>query len=273
MCKIAVIKVGGDVLLDSEESSGLASNIKELREGGWSIVILHGGGPQVNRLQNCHGLTAHKVAGRRITSKQDLTVVKQAIVGEVNVDLVSALVKVGLPAFGCHGASSSLIKAVKRPPMKVTGSDKLIDFGEVGDVIEINGKLLNGLLSLDLIPVIATLGISKGGRIFNINADTTVVQIAKTLKANLLLLTTQVGGVFIDFNDPATRIPEFNQQQAKQLIREKIIQGGMIAKVEEAIKLLEENVETIAIVSGKNEGAFVSVAKGNGEYGTRITRN
>lgn len=269
--KIAVIKVGGDVLLDPEESSGLADNIKQLRLNGWSLVVLHGGGPQVNRLQTCHGLTANKVAGRRITSIQDLLVVKQAIAGEVNVNLVSELSKVGLPAFGCHGASAGLIKAEKRPPVIITGGgDKPIDFGEVGDVTGINSKLLEGLLDLDVIPVIATLGVSDKGRIFNINADTTVVQIAKSLKAKLLLLTTQVGGVFKDLKQPESRITQVNQQQVRQLIEDGTIQGGMIPKVEEAMTLLSEGVETIAIVSGKHSGAFIAVAEGTGKYGTRI---
>jgi len=269
--KIAVIKVGGDVLLDPQESSGLAKNITDLRSKGWSIAVLHGGGPQVNRLQTCHGLVANKVAGRRITSEKDLQVVKQAIAGEVNVNLVSELTKLSLPAFGCHGASGGLIKAKKRPPVIVSGGgDKPIDFGEVGDVTEINSELLLGLFDLDVIPVIATLGIDDSGRIFNINADTTVVQIAKSLKAKLLLLTTQVGGVFKDLNDPNSRIKEVNRDQANTLIKEGIIQGGMIPKVEEAITLLSEGVETIAIVSGKNQGAFISVANGTGEFGTRI---
>ncbi len=271
MKKIAVIKVGGDVLENKEESSGLASNIKDLRDQGWSIVLLHGGGPQVNRLQELHGLVANKVAGRRITSKKDLLVVKQAIAGEVNVNLVAELIAIGLPAFGCHGASGSLIRATKRPPVKITGGGDLpIDFGEVGDVKKINGELLTGLLELDIIPVIATLGVSDKGEIFNINADTTVVQIAKTLKAKLLLLTTQVGGVFKELSDPDSRISQVNRKEANTLIEEGIIQGGMIPKVEEAMTLLSEGVETIAIVSGKHHGAFLAIADGTGKYGTRI---
>ena len=269
--KIAVIKVGGDVLLDPLESRGLAKNIADLRSQNWSIVVLHGGGPQVNRLQTCHGLVANKVAGRRITSKKDLQVVKQAIVGEVNVNLVSELSKLSLPAFGCHGASGGLIKATKRLPVIVSGGgDKPIDFGEVGDVVSINSELILGLLDLDIIPVIATLGIDDDGRIFNINADTTVVQIAKSLKAELLFLTTQVGGVFENLDQPTSRIKEVNRKQANQLIKDGIIQGGMIPKVEEAMTLLSEGIKTIAIVSGKHHGAFISVVEGNGLYGTRI---
>ena len=271
--KIAVIKVGGDVLLDEQERRGLANNIKDLHENNWSIVLLHGGGSQVNRLQKLHGLIPNKVAGRRITSEKDLLVVKQAIAGEVNVNLVSELTRLGLPAFGCHGASAGLIRAQKRPPVLISGGgDKPIDFGEVGDVIGINSKVLFGLLDLHLIPVIATLGIGQDARIFNINADTTVVQIAKSLKANLLLLTTQVGGVFKDLNNPESRVEKINREQANELIDQGIIQGGMIPKVEEAMTLLDEGVETIAIVNGKTSGAFLSVADGTGEFGTRVIK-
>jgi acetylglutamate kinase len=269
--KTAVIKVGGDVLLEQQEREGLAQNIKDLRSHGWRVVVLHGGGPQVNALQEKHGLTANKVAGRRITSEADLVVVKQAIAGEVNVNLTAELVKFGLPAFGCHGASGCLVEATKRPPVIVTGAgDQPIDFGEVGDVAKINDHLLSGLLGLDVIPVIATLGISSEGRVFNINADTTVVQIARAIKADLLLLTTGVGAVFEDLKKPETRIKQVNREQAKELIDNGIIQGGMIPKVEEAMTLLSEGVESIAIVSGRNPGAFLSIANGDGEYGTKI---
>lgn len=269
--KIAVIKVGGDVLLDQQEREGLANNIADLTKENWQVVLLHGGGPQVNALQEKHGLTPNKVAGRRITSEADLVVVKQAIAGEVNVNLTSELIKAGLNAFGCHGASGKLIQATKRPPVVVTGAGSApIDFGEVGDVAEINAELLKGLLALNVIPVIATLGVSEQGRIFNINADTTVVQIAKALQADLLLLTTGVGAVFKDLKQPDSRIKQVNRAQAKELIEQGVIQGGMIPKVEEAMTLLSEGVNSIAIVSGRNSGAFLSVANGTGESGTRI---
>lgn len=270
---VAVIKVGGDVLLDEAERSGLASNVKTLIEAGWHLVILHGGGPQTNSLQEKHGLVANKVAGRRITSLADLTVVKQAIAGEVNVDLVSLLLNAGVSAFGCHGASGRLVQAVKRPPRVMSGAGPdPIDFGEVGDVTGINTTLLNGLLALDQVPVIATLGVDESGRIFNINADTTVVQIAKALKADLLLLTTQVGGIFKDLKDPSSRIKNISSAEAKALIEDGTIVGGMIPKVEEAISLLDDGVDTIAIVGGKEAGAFVAVAQGTGSTGTRIHR-
>jgi len=273
---VVVIKVGGDVLLDEDERSGLAENVKDLYQLGWHVIILHGGGPQVNQLQLHHGLKPNKVAGRRITSSEDLQVVKQAIAGEVNVNLVSLLASVGLPAFGCHGASGMLIEATKRPPIRVSGQgDKLIDFGEVGDVLSINQELLSGLLALGQIPVIATLGMNKEGQIFNINADTTVVQIAKCVKADLLLLITQIGGIFKDITDVDSLITDINPEQARELITAGVIQDGMIPKVEEAIKLLDDGIQSIAIAAARRKGVFKALAEEQRDsvVATRIYKN
>ncbi|MET1255200.1 acetylglutamate kinase [Aliikangiella maris] len=269
---VAVIKVGGDVLLDPQELTGLCSNIADLFNNNWQIVVLHGGGPQVNALQQLHGLTPNKIGGRRITSSEDLVVVKQAIAGEVNVNLTSALLGAGLPAFGFHGASGHLIGATKRPPTLVSGHEDQgpIDFGEVGDITQVNVSLLNGLLTQNIIPVIATLGVSDTGKIFNINADTTVTKIAEALDADLLLLTTAIGAVFEDLHKPETRIQTVNPSQAHELIAKGIIQGGMIPKVEEALASLKHGVKSIAIVSGRQPGAFIAVAEGTGEFGTKI---
>lgn len=272
MVPIAVIKVGGDVLTDAAELSGLAVNIKELVDARWRVVVLHGGGPQVDRLQKLHGLVPNKVGGRRITSAADLRVVKQAICGEVNVDLVSSLLAAGVNAFGFSGASGHAIGAHKRPPRVVSGAgDEPIDFGEVGDVESINAELLGALLDLGLVPVIATLGVDASGRIFNINGDTTVVQVARSLRADLLLLTTRVGGIFVNLADPASRLGVISAAEARQMIAEGTIAGGMIPKVEEALSVLgPHSVQGIAIVGGRQPGAFLAVATQSGDHGTRI---
>ncbi len=272
---VAVVKVGGDVLQGQVERDGIAANVKDLVDAGWRVVVLHGGGPQTNELQEKHGLTPNKVAGRRITSEADLLVVKQAICGEVNVGLTQVLQQVGVNAFGCNGASGKLITASKRPPRVMSGAgEQPIDFGEVGDVVSINVELLNNLTEHDLVPVIATLGVEQdSGRVFNINADTTVVQIARALKADLLLLTTAVGAIYHDLDKPETRVAQINAQQAKDLIKQGVIQGGMIPKVEEAISVLEEGVKSIAIVGPQIKGAFLDVAKGEGSKGTNIRLN
>jgi len=272
---VAVVKVGGDVLQGQAERDGIAANVKDLVDAGWRVVVLHGGGPQTNLLQEKHGLVPNKVAGRRITSEADLLVVKQAICGEVNVGLTQELQNVGVNAFGCNGASGKLVTAVKRPPRVMSGAgDEPIDFGEVGDVVAVNAPLLNDLTGLGLVPVIATLGVeSDSGRVFNINADTTVVQIARALKADLLLLTTAVGAIYRDLDQPDTRISQINALQARDLIKEGVIQGGMIPKVEEALSVLEEGVKNIAIVGPQFKGAFLDVATGKGSKGTSIRLN
>jgi acetylglutamate kinase len=271
--KVAVVKVGGDVLLGDTERQGIAANVKDLVDNGWRVVVLHGGGPQTNRLQQKHGLVANKVGGRRITSEDDLVVVKQAICGEVNVELTQVLQQVGVNAFGCHGASGQLVQAVKRPPSVVSGGGPdPIDFGQVGDVVGINADLIHGLLDLGVVPVIATLGVeSETAKVYNINADTTVVQIAKALKADLLLLTTAVGAIYRDLDQPDSRISQVNVEQAQGLIAEGVIQGGMIPKVEEAISVLKDGVKHIAIVGPQIQGAFLAVAKGEGSKGTVIS--
>ena len=143
---LVVVKVGGDVLLDERQRVGLGQNIKDLVDDGCQVVVLHGGGPQVTTLQEQVGLKATKIAGRRVTSVKDLVVVVQAICGEVNVGLVSALVAAGVRAFGCHGASGQLVTAQKRAPMQVQGIADPVDYGEVGDVVAVDAGLLRSLL-------------------------------------------------------------------------------------------------------------------------------
>ncbi len=266
---IAVIKVGGDMLLNHDDRTGFASNLRDLVQAGWSCVVLHGGGPQLNALQESVGLKPTKIEGRRVTEKADLNVVKQALCGEVNVDLVASLIANGINAFGCHGASGKLIQATKRPPMTFAGHGE-VDMGEVGDVTAVNGTLLNTLLEVELVPVIASLGVSDGGRIFNINADTTVSAVAAELDADLLILSTMVGGIFEDIKRPESRISEVTPASAKQLIKEQIITDGMIPKVNEALALLEQGVGTIAIANASQKGGFLALSEGDDSFGTRL---
>ncbi len=271
--RLAVVKVGGDVVQSAAQLRGLGANIKELVDDDWDVIVLHGGGPQTTALQERLGMKAVKIGGRRVTSKDDLVVVTQAVCGEVNVALTCALLGAGVRGFGCHGASGGLIEADKRPPTVVPshGPDP-VDFGEVGDVLTVDEVLLRGLLHLGVVPVIATLGVSSlEGRAFNINADTVAVEIARTLQAELLLLVTAVGGVFTTLGDASTRIGTLTAARARALITEGVIAGGMIPKVEEALTLLDAGVGAVAILDAAAAHAFASAARGDGALGTRLT--
>lgn len=269
---IAVVKVGGDMLLSHVDRLGFAANIKDLIDADWNCVVLHGGGPQLNTLQKLHGLVPTKIDGRRITGDADLNVVKQALCGEVNVDLVSSLIEQGLDAFGCHGASGKIIQAEKRPLMDM-GEHGMVDFGEVGDVVGINVSLIEVLLKAEQIPVIASLGVNNMGRVFNINADNTVSAIARALNADLLILSTQIGGIFKDINKPESRIANVTPTLVKALIAEKIITDGMIPKVQESLNLLNEGVASIVIANASVKGGFLALANGNDHFGTRLVRD
>ena len=260
-----VIKVGGDVADDRERSLALANEIARLCDGGARVVLLHGGGPQVNRLQAALGLEPVKVGGRRVTRAEDLVVVEQAIVGEVNVALCSALIASGVRAFGCHGASGTTIVARKRPPRQVTGADAPVDFGEVGDVDKIDTRGLIALLDAGLVPVVATLGIAPDtGRVFNINADTTAVRVAAALQASLVMVTA-VGGVYRDLDDKDSRVEAVDAQGARALIDDGVIQGGMIPKIEEALSVIDQ---VGAVLIAAPDAIF---AAQEGRAGTRIT--
>ena len=266
---VAVIKVGGDMLLNHSDRHAFAVNVKDLVQAGWRCVVLHGGGPQLTALQALHGLVSNKVDGRRITNLADLKVVKQALCGEVNVDLVSALIRQGLSAFGCHGASGKMIQAVKRPPVDM-GEHGLVDFGEVGNVVTINKTLIETLLTADLVPVIASLGVGDCGRIFNINADNTVSAIACALKPDLLILSTKIGGIYRDINDPESLISNITPKLTEALISDNIITDGMIPKVQESLSLLSRGVPNIVITNAAKNGAFLALANGSGEIGSRL---
>ncbi len=270
---IVVVKVGGDVLLDRAQREGLGVNIRALVDAGATVAVVHGGGPQVTALQDKLGLVPRKVAGRRVTQPDDLVVVTQAICGEVNVGLVCTLLAAGVPAFGTHGASCGLVLAERRAPVRVKGEKGLVDYGEVGDVVGIDAELIVGLFDMGLVPVIATLGVSPTGRVFNINADTTAVAIATALHADLLLMVTAVGGVLADLNDASSRIATLTKKTAKQLIKDGTISGGMIPKVEEVLSILNEGVGAVAILGAQHDGSFVSALRGDGVLGTRFTHD
>lgn len=271
MNKTAIFKVGGDILLSEPQWRGLGASLSYLHKLGWRCVVLHGGGPQVNLLQTSLGITPNKVAGRRITSEEDLLQVKQAIVGEVNVKLCNYLQLYNLSVLGTHGATG-LIRASKRPPIEVSGVDGLVDFGSVGDVNQINTTLLDLLLDANFIPVIATLARNNTGDIFNINADTTAVAIARAMKADLLAMVTGIGGIYRDIDDADSLIKTIDAGTAAQLIEEGVITDGMIAKVQEALNVVDDGVGQVVITSMAREGNMKSLITSPESYeaGTRI---
>jgi acetylglutamate kinase len=265
---LALVKVGGEVVDDATHLAGLGRNIGALVTAGWYVVVVHGGGPQVTRLQERLGQKAIKVAGQRVTGPDDLAAVVAALAGTVNVALCSALLRAGVRAFGCHGASAALVGARHRPPVDVVGHGT-VDYGEVGDVVAVDDGLLRGLCGLGVVPVVATLGVEREtGRVLNVNGDAAAAAAAAALRADLLLLVTAVGAVRRHLDDPASRLPRLDRAAARALLADGTIGGGMIPKVEEALALLDRGVGRVAILDAFDDDAFFSVARGDDARGT-----
>ncbi|WAS97599.1 acetylglutamate kinase [Nannocystis punicea] len=270
----AVLKFGGEVIADAPALAAVLADVARLTAAGWKFAICHGGGPQANALQERLGLQPLKVGGRRVTDEATLQVMKYVLAGELSVDVVAAALAAGLGgALGISGVSAGLVSARRRPPTRVSGGgEELVDFGLVGDVVEIRTALIEHLWAGGYTPVINTLGVGLETAgfaypVYNINADTVSSAIAGALKVDHLFLMTGVPGVLRDKDDPSTRIARLSAAEARGAIEMKVIVGGMIPKVEEALANLALGIGAVHIL-GATAGALQAEAAGPGSVGT-----
>lgn len=271
MTQPLVIKFGGEIVESREDLANLVSSVKSLYEQNNQIILVHGGGPLATKLSKQMGLVPEMVGGRRVTNSETLDVMKMVLPGIINSNVLGILKKSSLPAISSSGIS--FIRSHKRPPKAVSGSDgKVVDFGFVGDIDEVDPTQLNWLLEGDFIPVVSPLTCDQNGTILNTNADTVAVQIAKACKASKLVLITKVGGVYQDINDNDSRFSSLTKDQAKKLIENGIIQGGMIPKLEEGFKLLSDQLESFHIVGTDTPETLANELSRPGSMGTAIIR-
>jgi acetylglutamate kinase len=265
-----VVKIGGEVV-GSGEAAVLAADLRELVSGGARVAIVHGCGPQATELQKRLGIETKQVAGRRITDEATLDVMKMAVAGKLNVDLCAILVAAGLSPVGLHGASSLVVQAARRPPKVYpsAGPDP-VDMGLVGDVTGFNMALLDTLWSAGYVPVIACLGADASGGVYNINADLVGNQLAAALRARRLFLVTSTPGVLRIASNPSTRIPQMTRAAAQHAIAEGSVTGGMIAKLEEAMAVVDQGVGAIHILGKLGPGDLVRAVREPGSVGTTI---
>jgi len=262
----AVIKLGGDVLAGAALAA-VAADVARARAAGRRLILVHGGGPQTTELSRKLGIEPRLVGGRRITDQAALDVVKMVVAGRLNVDLVGALRGAGVPAVGLSG-SSGIVRAHRRPPRAVSGSDgALVDFGLVGDVEGVDRAVLDALEAADLVPVVACLGAASSGEVLNINADVVASQLAAALKAGALVACTAVGGVRRDKDDPTTRLARLTVAEARAAIACGTVQGGMIPKLEEAFAPLAAGVAAVHVVA---PGEIATALAAPGSAGTLL---
>jgi acetylglutamate kinase len=271
MSRPIVIKFGGEIVESAEDLQNLISSVKALVGSSERVILVHGGGPLATKLSEQLELKTQKVGGRRVTCAETLEVMKMALPGIINSNILA-----GLRANGVRSASASaisFIEATRRPPKVVSGSQgEEVDFGFVGDIKEVSPVLLNHLLAEGYSPVVSPLCSDNSGQILNINADTVAVQIARAVKAKALVLVTKVGGVFGDLEDPSSRLASLTVSEAKSLITVGTIAGGMIPKLEESFVLLEEGLEAFHIVGTDNSESIRRELLAPGSVGTAVVK-
>jgi acetylglutamate kinase len=220
-------------------------------------VVVHGGGPQIAAMLQRLGIKSEFAAGLRITDAATIEIVEMVLAGSINKQLVGYINEAGGKAVGLCGKDGNMVTASKATRMMAdpdSNIEKVVDLGFVGEPEKVDLTLLNQLIGHELIPVLAPLATSKGGQTFNVNADTFAGAVAGALKAKRLLLLTDVPGVL---DQSKKLIPELSVKDARKLIADGTISGGMIPKVETCIYALEQGVSGVVIIDGKTPHAVL----------------
>ena len=249
--KNIVIKYGGHVMVEEKLSKSFSQDIGLLKEVGINPIIVHGGGPQIGKMLKKKNIKSNFVEGLRVTDKQTVKIVEEVLSKDINSKIVNDISETGGKAVGLSGHLNNIIEAEKLE-IAVKDSDsnieKILDIGFVGKPIKINCDIINENISKGLIPVIAPLGYDKEKSIYNINADTAAGAIAGALKANKLLLLTDVAGILDEKNK---LISSLSINYAKKIINKEYISGGMKPKIETCINAINNGVKEATILDGR----------------------
>jgi acetylglutamate kinase len=255
--KVVVVKYGGHAMGDAELAKAFARDITLLETSGVRPVVVHGGGPQIGEMLDRLGIKSEFKSGLRVTDKQTVEVVEMVLAGSINKEIVMAINAEGGKAVGLSGKDGNMVfaekvtKTAKDPDSNI---EKIIDLGFVGEPKTVNRAVIDMVLGAELIPVIAPVAPGKDGETYNVNADTFAGAIAGALNAVRLLFLTDVPGVL---DKQGKLIKELTVADARRLIADGTISGGMIPKVETCIEALARGVEGVVIVNGKTPHAVL----------------
>lgn len=241
--KIIVIKYGGNAMENEELKQNVIRDVVLLSEIGIKVVMVHGGGPSIDATLKKMNKTTEFINGLRYTDEETMQVVQMVLAGQTNKDLVSLITQAGNKAVGICGMDAQLIQAEKYE------SD--IDLGHVGKIININENIILDLLDKGYIPVVASLGCDEVGNVYNINADLAAASIAAKLKAENMVLVSNIPGVLENPNDETSLIPIIKTSEIEDLKKKEIISGGMIPKVDCCMTAIEKGVKKTCIIDGR----------------------
>ena len=251
--KTIVVKYGGSAMTDENLKQCFARDVVLLKLVGMNVVVVHGGGPQIESLLKRVGKKGRFVQGMRVTDDETMEIVEMVLGGQVNKDVVNLINQAGGKAVGLTGKDGSFIRAKKLLLANQDNSEDLIDVGQVGDIMQIDPALIGHLEAGGFIPVVAPIGVGKGGETYNINADVVAGKIAEILKAEKLVLLTNLSAREID-----------------DLFADGTISGGMLPKIGSALDAAKNGVNTVHIIDGRVPHAMLLEVLTDQAYGTMI---
>lgn len=248
--RVVVVKYGGHAMGDPALARAFAQDIVLLKQSGVNPIVVHGGGPQIGDMLKRLEIKSEFIHGLRVTDKPTIEIVEMVLAGKINKEIVATLNREGGKAVGISGKDAGLMLAKKIDKMPDPQSNlmKVVDLGYVGDPVDVNPEILEVMDRSDLIPVVAPIAVSAEGETLNVNADTFASAIAARMKAARLLLLTDVAGVL---DNDKKLIEELTVGEARRLIKQGVITGGMIPKVEGCIDVVEQGVEAVSILDGR----------------------
>jgi acetylglutamate kinase len=256
--KTIVVKYGGNAMVSEDLKEKVIQDITLMKYVGMRPVIVHGGGPDITDFLKKIGKKSEFVSGLRVTDEETVQIAEMVLVGKINTEIVSLLNHRGVRAVGLSGKDAELILAHKKlATVHENGNSREVDIGYVGEVEKINVDILNDLLDQDYIPVIAPIGVGVGRESYNINADYVAAEVAGALQAEKLILLTDIEGIYRDYKDKSTFISTLKQAEAKEMISQGAIAGGMIPKVEACLRALEAGAGKTHIIDGRLDHSLI----------------
>jgi acetylglutamate kinase len=268
--KIFVIKAGGAVFSDEASTRSLIEQVAILHQVGIKTVLVHGGGPQLDNLQASLGLDTRMVNGRRVTDQKSIDVTVMALNGLINTRILAICRALDIEAIGLSGVDAGLIRAHKRPPVALSGSTEIVDYGFVGDIDSVNSAVLEKLLDSGLMPVVSPLSADSNGTLLNINADTVAAAIGAALSAEKLVLCTGAPGILERAEEPSTVISYTDILGLKRLRDQGSLKDGMLPKATAIESAIRGGVRRVHVISYKAPDSLLAEVFTNEGTGTLV---
>ena len=265
--KTFVIKYGGSIMNNEKSKKAFIEDIVLMNLVGIRSVIVHGGGPNISNMLERLEIQSEFIDGLRVTTKEAIEVVEMVLSGNVNKGVTSDLCKHGISAIGLSGRDSSLIRAKKKYLYK---NGNPIDLGYVGEVTNINAPFILELLEKNRVPVISPIGSDLTGNIYNINADYVAVAVSSAIKAEKLILLTDVEGIYKDIHQTSSLISVIAVDEVDGYIEEGVISGGMIPKIQCCVEAIESGTQGVHLIDGRREHSLLLEIFTHSGIGTMI---